>query len=359
MPPLATGVGGDVTLFPHRMDVARERMTFVRVKQARLRDSAFLDGRDTFWDGRPIEMPCDTVRDSADPPLHVSRYIFHVGFCGSTLLSRLLDTAGTALVLREPRVLTDIAAYQAALERAGGPDLRVTRAILQASLLLNRRWRAGEPIVVKPSNWINNLVPRLCFDHTGILPLFLTIGRRAYLQSVWRGGPSRISFAARAAVHFSEGREDWSRCVAQVLQPAGDDADKLAALAALSHRFQEELFVSGCEAGGWSIKTWMSFAELRADPIAAAKKAAIILGLPPPDRSGSERWSRVHSKQPNKTFDHEREIAENQSLEKNFGGLFDQALDQLDRLLPPRLSADRPGLSSNSQPVTDKRSAPA
>jgi len=75
-------------LFLHKVDPARRTGSFVRTSAAALRAAAFLDGRTLYWDGSPVERAIAPAGDGDAP---VARYIFHVGFCGSTLLARLLD----------------------------------------------------------------------------------------------------------------------------------------------------------------------------------------------------------------------------------------------------------------------------
>ena len=333
---LASRPDADVALFPHRLDVARKRVTFVRVERAVLRELSFLDGREKFWGGEPIEFQWEDVQAEFPVGDTSSRYVFHVGFCGSSLLSRLLDVVGASLVLREPRILTDLAAHKAALDRSATSDPRVDEALGHARILLDRRWEPFEAVVVKPSNWINNLVPRLCKDTNTMRPLFLTMDRRAYLRAVWRGGSARVAFAARAAVHFSDAREEWSQVVATVLHETADTSDTLAVLAALSQRFQEELFHTACERGDWPTDRWMTLEEIRGKPEHALSRAAAILGLPSPCYDPLAASAVMHSKHPGTIFSDGRETEVDGAVEEQHGPRFDRALVRVDELLPAR-----------------------
>ena len=81
----------------HRIDPASRRLTYVRAEAEALRRTPFLDGRTTFWEGQPEIVGFDARPNPAADP--AERYIFHVSFCGSTLLAAALGEASGALVL--------------------------------------------------------------------------------------------------------------------------------------------------------------------------------------------------------------------------------------------------------------------
>ena len=88
-------------------------------------------------------------------------YIFHPGFSGSTLVSRLLEAAGgDPLVLREPGSISRMAELD-----QGSPEYPLhTR-------LLGRRWHSGQSVVVKAATHCSYLAPGLTdvvFVHTAL-----------------------------------------------------------------------------------------------------------------------------------------------------------------------------------------------
>ena len=58
----------------------------------------------------PVEELVSALRDA--PPTPDPRFIFHIGHCGSTLLSRALDASLRTLPLREPLTLRRLAAQE-------------------------------------------------------------------------------------------------------------------------------------------------------------------------------------------------------------------------------------------------------
>ena len=110
----------DPTNFLHAIDVEGDRAYFVRTNAELLRTASFVDGRVPMATSEPFELPLSELVASA-PELGTAtdRFVFNCSFCGSTLLGRLLDVPGRSLVLKEPRCLTDIAAWKSLNTRDG------------------------------------------------------------------------------------------------------------------------------------------------------------------------------------------------------------------------------------------------
>lgn len=303
--PATIALLSDVRYLPHQVSLADDRLVLIPTDRSRLRDAGFIDGRTDFSTGPAISTSLSSLLAApiaGTPPDH---FIFHIAFCGSTLLSRLLDAPGRSLVLREPNCLAEIANQRAALDRAERSDPVVAPALLALRGLLRRRWQAGEAIVVKPSNWINNLAPALCEDADAMRPLFLTMGRADFVRAIFRGGSDRIAFAARAALHLTSDGKDDAELVALALARETDQLGKLAGLAAVLHQVQMRLLADAAAKGGWGESHWLSFDELVADPRAAARKAADALAIELPEKAlaaNCDRWLDRHAKQPELSY---------------------------------------------------------
>jgi len=312
-------------LFLHKVDAARHIGTFVRTSAAALRAAPFLDGRTCYWKGAPAERD---IGPAAGQPPSFNRYIFHVGFCGSTLLSRLLDQPGRTLVLREPQSLTDFAAYRSALAREGLHDPNLLPLLATVAASLHRPWRPDESVVVKPSNWVNVLLPDLV-GPPSTRALFLTMERRAFVRAILRGGGARIAFAARAAVHISHMDEANAELVAKALARAADDDDRLLTLAVLLYDFQLACFSAAAHAGGWSPAHWLTLEELRTDPAGALHAAALALDIdPPPGRALTE-----HAKQPGMAYSAIAEAEQDAAIEAAHGARITRALAWIDGIV--------------------------
>ncbi len=97
--------------YPQKLDLVRERILLVGFDEAGYRAASFLDDRilgpattGAWLSTGLVAAQAERVREPR--PLH---YILHTGHVGSTLLSRLLDTTGDVLSLREPLPLRTLA----------------------------------------------------------------------------------------------------------------------------------------------------------------------------------------------------------------------------------------------------------
>lgn len=319
----------DPTLFLHRIDFDTGVASLVDADPDVLRAASFHDGRERFWRGEPREWPLtELLREAARAVVPIERYIFHVGFCGSTLLARMIDQPGHALVLREPQALTDIAAYRSALASAGVGDARSASVLSATRAMLARNLMPGEPIVIKPSSWINNLLPALCAQPATIHPLFLDISRNGFLVAALRGGSRRLDYIARAALHYSHARDMDARCLAAALRSDGDQLDKLLLLTVLAFHFQKDLFARALAAGGWDRKHMLTMEDIRTDPVAALEKAAIALNL---SIESAAPWERRHAKQPDAAFSWEEQDAVDGRIATEYGARIERACTWADR----------------------------
>jgi hypothetical protein len=99
-------------LLPYQLDIPRRQVLLALVNEPIYRHALFLDQRlndgtiQAFW--IPLVRLLETGRNSTSPA-QAAVYIFHIGHCGSTLISRLLGDRPDLLPLREPLVLRTLA----------------------------------------------------------------------------------------------------------------------------------------------------------------------------------------------------------------------------------------------------------
>lgn len=315
-------------LLLHRLSLAKAEAELVPARVEALRAASFIDGRSDFSCGLPKTLPLASfLRDEA-APAPPSRIIFHAGFCGSTLLARLLDWPGAALVLREPNCLADLANQRTAAGRNVQSLEAFDAALGSAMRHLARPWAEGEVIVVKPSNWVNNLLPSLVAAGP-LHPLFLAPSRRDFLTAVLRGGPDRVAFTARAAVHLSSASEEAARLLAAALGADQDQRASLARIAVTTHEIQRRQFTAALAQGGWGEDHWLDQAELMADPEAASRKAAAALGLNLPPQAiptNIAAWVGRHAKAPGSVYSRASEDEIGAAIEAEHGATIERAL---------------------------------
>lgn len=191
-------------------------MLFVRLDDTARAEAPFLDQRalpaapEGYW------LPLDSVLAHPQPS-STSRldWIFHIGHCGSTLLSRLLQSWPELQVLREPlplRTLADAGAAAGAAREM--PGLLLALAALWSRPLLPRT-----RTLAKASSSCNALAAPLLATPDQARAVLLDMPLEAYLATVLKSEAALADVAAAAP-----GRR-------RVL--AGEDALVDAALAAL------------------------------------------------------------------------------------------------------------------------------
>ena len=98
----------DAHWLPYRLDVVLQRVLWIRMDAAQRANAAFLDDRALAPDAEGTWAPLGSW--PALPGNATCDAIFHIGHCGSTLLSRVLGTWPEMQSLREPMALRTLAA---------------------------------------------------------------------------------------------------------------------------------------------------------------------------------------------------------------------------------------------------------
>lgn len=134
----------------HRFDEATGNIRFVDYDRAARAAVPFLTD-----DHLPHRAYRSMTRDEArvmaqTAPVH---FIFHSGFCCSTLLAACLDRPGLASGLSEPMILNDIVGWR----MRGAPPEAIGPLLADALRLLGRAFPGDQAVVVKPSNVVNGL----------------------------------------------------------------------------------------------------------------------------------------------------------------------------------------------------------
>ncbi|HET8701836.1 MAG TPA: hypothetical protein VFL97_09250 [Nitrococcus sp.] len=182
-------------LFPISMRPADNRLVLVPLSPARYRSLSFLDDREVPM-ARCFEVPLDrllgasrTILQAERKPLHG---IFHIAFCGSTLLARCLGRLAGALVLKEPYSFHEMAVCR----RRAPPQANAAESWREAfgllTALLARTFGPRQTAIVKPTDAATNLLPDVLAQTKSSRALFMYVGLEAFLQSVLRVPERRV-----------------------------------------------------------------------------------------------------------------------------------------------------------------------
>ncbi|QGW66720.1 hypothetical protein GOY17_18585 [Lysobacter soli] len=185
---------------PFKLDLVGRRVLWLRLDEAQRREAAFLDDRavpsnaEGGW--APLESLLSRVSDEAAP----AHAIFHIGHCGSTLLSRLIDTWPEVQGLREPLPLRTLAdawpMLDEAISRLSPDEAENTLRALWA------RWSRALPpharSVVKATSSCNGLIAPLLSQQPRMRAVLIDMPLRPYLATLLKS-PNSVFDAASAA----------------------------------------------------------------------------------------------------------------------------------------------------------------
>lgn len=331
----------DPANFLHSMDINGDRAIFFRTNAQLLRDAAFVDGQIPIATTKTEDASLSDVIKANSPVPATDRFLFMCSFCGSTYLSRMLNVPGRSLVLKEPRVLTDIAAWKIFSRREGRsidplvPSLRLARAALR------RRFAPEEKVTVKLTSQANILLETLARDSHRIRPVFITISRLNFLRAIFRGGAERMHYATWIAWFMATDEPDGDALLKEAVRAGSDPLRKAANLAVLARHFQVRAFRRAAQIGGWTDKHVIDFDLITSAPHEAAAKAVAALNLDITEAQIERNLAEMsgqHAKQLERKFSIERQQSADRTSLAGHRQVFDDALSWAETTLGPQLN---------------------
>ena len=186
----------------HQIDLLQDRVLLVRLTAEDFARASFLDQRvvtreaQAAWFGWEQLERC-MAGSHARTPAH---FIFHVGHCGSTLLSRLLAELGV-LPLREPLPLRTLAELHAELDTPGCRWSKPTFAG-RLDVLLASYARGTQPAAVKASSFCNDLAMQMLVKSNDTKATICYVALRPYIANMLIGPNSRLDLLAMAPLRL-------------------------------------------------------------------------------------------------------------------------------------------------------------
>lgn len=149
-------------VFPHQLNLVNDHVLLAELSAADINAASFLDQRvlkqTTKGNWVPWQLVADSVGDdSGHKPVG---FIFHVGHCGSTLLSRLISFAQNTQSLREPLPLR-VLAQDLADSHEGRSFLSLNERRDRVGKLLALWARGADQTVIKATSICTDLLPEL------------------------------------------------------------------------------------------------------------------------------------------------------------------------------------------------------
>jgi LPS sulfotransferase NodH len=302
------------------------KLVFVETTREILSTSPFIDGRTPLsrTDQTAEVDVADALKAMARTPAP-RRLILHTGFCGSTLLARLVQSTGDCISYKEPDALV-------ALSTSRGPDRtgdREWRRLVDLTARQFSKGWGGEVGVIKPSNWALNLAGDLCEGDARAV--FISMDARSFLIAVLRGGRERLDFMLKLVSFL---RKDFR--LAQVLV-AGLERDKRLSviqrtlrLALVGLAAQQSEHDAVAAKLGADAHMRLTYAELMASPAEMVARVREVLGVAMRDcdRKAALADTLSHySKSADAMFDKDGYARADQWIKDHLGEEIDRALD--------------------------------
>lgn len=161
-------------LFPHQLDLMGDRLLLVELSADEVKAASFLDQRVLKPTTKGSWIPWQSVAGifSKETGSKPAGFIFHVGHCGSTLLSRLLAFAENTQSLREPLPLRTLA--QDLADAKDGRSFLGDQARLERLQVLSRMWSRGAGhTVIKATSICTGLMSRVHSVEPGTRSVFI------------------------------------------------------------------------------------------------------------------------------------------------------------------------------------------
>lgn len=198
------GLHASPDLLPQNLDLIMRRVLLLEFGEQRYQESSFLDDRmiddktTGFWTG------LDTLPEPGQP--RAARWLFHIGHCGSTLISRLLPALAPMLPVREPPPLRTLAE---SLRHLGDPLSRLDRAQWQRlchmfSALYSRAYDPRTPALIKPSSDCVNLIHPALDQHADSRALLVYQSLETYLATMLIGPVARPDIEGHAVTRLKD-----------------------------------------------------------------------------------------------------------------------------------------------------------
>jgi len=334
LPPDLETVFQQPDFFLQKIDPVAGRFEFIESSRGILSSAAFIDGRSELSpDGiiHYVDIQDAMAWHGREKAVAVpDRFIFHMSFCGSTLLARSCDIAGKVFSYKEPQALIDLAGLKAQ-QHSFYQDREFWHKLVDLTLGKFRRgWTPGEVSLIKPSNWINSILPDLFQCQRGSKAVFLTIDPRKFLIAVLRGGQERITYCCNFLLHLQTAFPEFAPLVAQAAPLGGDPLAGAARLVMVACYLQHQACKGVIEKAQAENYCCLGYDDLMADPenSMALVSKTLDLDLEPHDIKQSIRRNFGHySKGEEQIYDVNSARKNDRRIEQEYGPVIDQALE--------------------------------
>ncbi len=261
----------------------QQQATLLQLDESAYRAASFLDQRAASPTSPRQELALSDLQEALTAATKPAHCIFHLGHCGSTLLSRALAASPNVLPLREPLTLRRLAAEPA------------TQHLLVLVLAAHTRvFHPAQVAVIKASSMCNRLIEPIVCQHPAARAILLYVPLETYLA----GMLGKLTPAADLRTQAEAKLADWQAIPgAAPLSVDALDTTQLATLAWLSSMY----FLLAAATTFPRQVLLLDFEMLLADAEASLALCASFMGLETETAVILDAWPDIsagYSKQP-------------------------------------------------------------
>ena len=220
----------------HDYDLENSSFTLLKIDESLYRSASFLDQR--VEPDSPAKLRYDlkqleTLFPDRGMAQQQSMFIFHIGHCGSTLLSRALASSPEVLPVREPLTLRHLAGDYRNSEITGAGSTHSARLSLLGITLraLARNFHPDQTPVIKATSTCNNLILLILERRETARAILMFVTLESYLA----GMLGKLTPALDLQGHALSRMSDWAGIKnSRPLKVGGMAENKLAVVAWLT-----------------------------------------------------------------------------------------------------------------------------
>ncbi|MGH8321692.1 MAG: hypothetical protein ACRESX_05600 [Gammaproteobacteria bacterium] len=190
------------------LDFQKRRGLVVKINESAYRQASFLDERVFSADTQGAWFPYETLLE-VTTGLTIQKaphFIFHIGHCGSTLISRLLGELPQTFSLREPIALLALAVIRREMDTDKAPlDMATWRRLFAMSLTsLSRTYHINDRPIIKLTSAAGNLLEPVLQAYAGSKALLIYVDLETWLATMLRAEAARDNLHAYSGVWLKD-----------------------------------------------------------------------------------------------------------------------------------------------------------
>ena len=166
----------------HRYDESSDQIRFVEYDRATRASVPFLT--DQYLPAKPFAAASRASLGQVAPATAPIHFVFHSGFCCSTLFSSCFDQPGLATTFSEPMILNDVIGWR----KRGAAPAPVGQLLNDSLALLSRPFDGDKAAIVKPSTVVNGLAMAMLRLRPASAAILMHAPLRDFLTSIAKKG---------------------------------------------------------------------------------------------------------------------------------------------------------------------------